>query len=123
MESLICSMRESAALSDRQGLAKVDTAFHHALIKASGNKALEKVWQTMRLAITTAITYTMSSRSLEELAERHTPVLDALRSRNPVLAEAAIRRHIDEAREWVMTTIEKEVPVGTGPATHEEAVG
>lgn len=123
MEGLICSMRESAALNDRPGLAKLDTAFHHALIKASGNKALEQVWQTMRLAITTAITYTMAGQSLEELAERHTPVLDALRSRNPVLAEAAIRKHIDEPREWVIDTIEKEALVRTGPATDEEAAG
>ena len=122
MEDLIGAMRECAEANDRDGLAKNDTAFHEAIIKASGNKMLEHVWQTMRLAITTAVTYTMARRSLAELAERHVPVLDALRTRDPIRAEAAIRRHIDEPREWVLTVI-KEEQLKAAAAADTEAVG
>ena len=122
MEELIVSMREAAARNDRDGLAKEDTAFHQAIVQASGNKMLEHVWQTMRLAITTAVTYTMARRSLHELAERHVPVLEALRTRDPILAEAAIRRHIDEPREWVLSVIKEEQPKrGEGGADAEAA--
>ena len=31
--------------------------FHHAIVKASGNRMLEHVWQTMRLSITTCVTH------------------------------------------------------------------
>jgi len=108
MEELIGSMRKAAVRDNRLELAKADTAFHHAIIKASGNHVLDRVWQTMRLAITTDVTYAMAMRSLQELAERHVPVLEALRSRDPVQAEAAIRRHIDEPREWVMNIMNQE---------------
>jgi DNA-binding GntR family transcriptional regulator len=102
MESLIASMREIAQRNDSRALANLDTAFHHAIVRASGNKMLEHVWQTMRLAITTSVTFSMARRSLHELAERHVPVLEALRTRDPALAESAIRKHIDEPREWVL---------------------
>jgi DNA-binding GntR family transcriptional regulator len=107
MADLVVAMRDAAAANDRDALATADTAFHQAIIHASGNKMLEHVWQTMRLAFTTAVTYTMARRSLQELAERHVPVLEALRTRDPIVAEAAIRRHIDEPREWVQNVIKE----------------
>jgi DNA-binding GntR family transcriptional regulator len=122
MEKLIVSMHECAARNDRGGLAKWDTAFHQAIVQASGNRMLDHVWQTMRLALTTAVTYTMARRSLHELAERHVPVLEALRTRDPILAEAAIRRHIDEPREWVLNVSkESELKRGQGGAETEAA--
>jgi DNA-binding GntR family transcriptional regulator len=124
LDDLIRLMLEAARNGDRDGLAKHDTAFHQAIIRASGNKMLEHVWQTMRLAFTTAVTYTMTRRTLEELAERHIAVLDALRTRDPILAEAAIRKHIDEPREWVLNIIKaKEEEESAGPASEADAGG
>ena len=66
MEELIGSMRKAAVRDNRLELAKADTAFHHAIIKASGNHVLDRVWQTMRLAITTDVTYAMAMPSIDE---------------------------------------------------------
>jgi DNA-binding GntR family transcriptional regulator len=123
MADLVAAMREAAGRNNRDALASADTAFHQAIIHASGNKMLEHVWGTMRLAITTAVTYTMARRSLLELAERHVPVLEALRSRDPVLAEAAIRRHIDEPREWVSNVIKEEQQQRAESGADAEAAG
>jgi DNA-binding FadR family transcriptional regulator len=66
----------------------------------------------------------MTRRTLEELAERHIAVLDALRTRDPILAEAAIRKHIDEPREWVLNIIKaKEEEESAGPANEADAGG
>ena len=62
---------------------------------------LEHVWQTMRLSVTTCVTHSLTHRSLHEITERHVPVLEALRTRDPEGAEAAIRRHIEEPGEWI----------------------
>src|SRR6185503_1996106 len=78
-----------------------DHDFHHAIVKASGNHMLEHVWQRMRLSITTCLTTSITHRSLDEIAERHVAVLEALRSGDPDRAEAAIRRHIEEPGVWI----------------------
>jgi DNA-binding FadR family transcriptional regulator len=67
----------------------------------AGNRMLEHVWQTMRLSITTCVTHAVTHRSLHEIAERHVPVVAALRARDPELAEAALRKHIEEPGEWI----------------------
>lgn len=108
LEELITSMREAAARDDHRAQADADHAFHAAIVKASGNHMLEHVWQTMRLSITTCVTRSVTHRSLHELAERHTVVLDALRAHDPDRAEAAIRRHIEEPGEWILAQHKRE---------------
>src|SRR4030095_16812807 len=104
LEQLIDTMREAAAANDPYAQANADGAFHHAIIKVAGNRMLEHVWQTMRLSITTCVTHAVTHRSLHELAERNVPVLNALRQHNPELAEAELRRHIEEPGEWIRAT-------------------
>src|ERR671919_756674 len=101
LEQLIAAMRDAATRDDHRAEADADHAFHHAIVKASGNHMLEHVWQTMRLSITTCVTHSVTHRSLVEIAERHTVVLDALRAHDPERAEIAIRRHIEEPGEWI----------------------
>ena len=102
LEELIATMSEAAACNDHRAQVTADGAFHHTIITAAGNRMLDHVWQTMRLSVTTCVTHSMTHRSLHEIAERHVPVLAALRARDPVLAEAAIRRHIEEPGEWIL---------------------
>jgi DNA-binding GntR family transcriptional regulator len=101
LEQLIDTMRDAAAANDPYAQANADGAFHHAIIKVAGNRMLEHVWQTMRLSITTCVTHAVTHRSLHEIAERHVPVVAALRARDPELAEAALRKHIEEPGEWI----------------------
>jgi DNA-binding FadR family transcriptional regulator len=65
----------------------------------------------MRLATTTFVTHSMNQithRSLAEIGERHVPVLEALRSRDPAAAEAAMRRHIEEPGDWIRAAVHQE---------------
>jgi DNA-binding GntR family transcriptional regulator len=108
LEELIGVMREAAARDDHRAEADADHNFHHAIVKASGNRMVEHVWQTMRLSITTCLTHSITHRSLHEIAERHVAVLEALRSRDPDRAEAAVRRHIEEPGEWILSAHQQE---------------
>ena len=108
LEKHVGAMREAAAKGDHRAHVDADYAFHQAIIKASGNRMLQHVWQTMRLATTTFVTHSMTQlthRSLQEIGDRHVPVLEALRARDPNLAEAAMRRHIEEPGEWIRDAI------------------
>jgi DNA-binding GntR family transcriptional regulator len=101
LEEMLKAMRAAAAEDDAHAQASADAGCHHIIIKAAGNRMLEHVWQSMRLSITTCVTYAMTYRSLHEITERHVPLLDALRSRDPNRAEAEIRRHIEEPGDWI----------------------
>ncbi len=109
LDELITEMRDAAGRGDQRAHVDADFAFHHAIVKASGNRMLEQIWQTLRLATTTGVTHSMSqmtNRSLQEIGERHVPVLAALRSRDPHRAEAAMRAHIEEPGEWIANALD-----------------
>ena len=111
LEGLIGAMRRAAEVNDHRAHVDADFAFHHTIIKAAGNGMLEHVWQSMRLATTTLVTHSMTQmthRSMFEIGERHVAVLEALRSRDPLVAETAMRRHIEEPGEWIREAVRKE---------------
>jgi DNA-binding GntR family transcriptional regulator len=121
LEELIGVMREAAARDDRRAEADADHDFHHAIVKASGNRMVEHVWQTMRLSITTCLTRSITHRSLHEIAERHVAVLEALRSGDPDRAEAAVRRHIEEPGEWILSAHQQEQAANRPEPEDEQA--
>ena len=123
LEALIVAMREAAAKADHRAHVDADYAFHQAIIKASGNRMLQHVWQTMRLATTTFVTHSMTQlthRSLQEIGERHVPVLEALRTRDPESCRGGdaaahrgtwrldpVRHHRPPTRRWPPSSISK----------------
>jgi DNA-binding GntR family transcriptional regulator len=121
LEQLIAAMRDAATRDDHRAEADADHAFHHAIVKASGNHMLEHVWQTMRLSITTCLTVAITHRSLHEIAERHVAVLEALRSGDPDRAEAAVRRHIEEPGEWILSAHQQEQAANRPEPEDEQA--
>jgi DNA-binding GntR family transcriptional regulator len=108
LENLLLTMRNAAARGDNRAAVDADFAFHLAIVEASGNWLLKQTWERMRLATTTFLTVSKSHHSLTEIAERHTPVLEALRARDPKAAEAAMRRHIEEPGHWIRAVLEEE---------------
>ncbi|MCC7043151.1 MAG: GntR family transcriptional regulator [Acidobacteria bacterium] len=110
LENLITSMQKSAARGDTRAAIADDFAFHLTVVEASGNWLLKQFWERMRLATTTFLTVSRSHHPLAEIAERHTPVLEALRARTPEAAERAMRRHIEEPGEWLRQALEEPVP-------------
>jgi len=113
LEESIAAMRLAAANGDHRAHVDADYAFHQTIIKASGNRVLEHMWQSMRLATTTFVTHSMMQLthvSLREIGERHVPVLEALRSRDPNLAEAAMRRHIEDPGDWIRDAVAAQAP-------------
>lgn len=123
LADLIEAMRDAASRDDARAQANVDGAFHHAIIKAAGNHMLEHVWQTMRLSVTTCVTHAVTHRSLHEIAERHVTVLDALHARDPELAEARIRAHIEEPGEWIRAAAREEEARRAVAKHNEQAAG
>ncbi len=127
LEDLVERMRAAARRGDNHAHTEADIAFHRAIVEGSGNALLWQFWQSMRLATTTFITALLAHRSLEELTERHAPILAALRARDPRAAEAAMRWHIEELGEWILAVAaaERAFPAADGVerAVVREGVG
>jgi DNA-binding GntR family transcriptional regulator len=103
LEQLIDGMRDAASRKDQRAHVNADFSFHHAIVKASGNR--------------------ITHRSLAEIGERHVPVLDALRTRDPVIAEAAMRRHIEEPGDWIRAAVQQERAAESVEGGEQEAAG
>jgi DNA-binding GntR family transcriptional regulator len=111
---LIERMRQCAAAQDLNGLVAVDVEFHQQMCRASGSSRLLRAWQTLNPAQWTMISgLRVSDLSLEQIAERHWPILAALESRNPDTAESIIRAHILELGERVLAGLDQTLPAPT----------
>lgn len=108
LEELLEKMRRAARDGDDEEQVEADIAFHETIVEASGNGLLIQIWKAMRLATTTFLTISLAHRPMQELAERHAPVLAALRARDPEAAERAMRRHIEEPGEWIRAEVQKD---------------
>lgn len=107
-------MRYRAAEDDVASFSDADVGFYSAVAEISGDKRLERMWQGMKPQLWTLFSttqlWTLFSTmrglySLPELAERHGPVLEAIRTRDPDRAEETMGRHIIEIAESVLQEI------------------
>jgi DNA-binding GntR family transcriptional regulator len=110
LQKLLDAMRMAAARNDNRAAVEADFKFHLTIVEASGNWLLKQFWERMRLATTTFLTVLKSHRSLHEIAERHAPVLEALRAHDPAAAEQTMRLHIEEPGRWLRAAMEETAP-------------
>jgi DNA-binding GntR family transcriptional regulator len=101
---MIKRMRKSAVANDLEGLVAADVEFHRLVCAASGSRRLLQAWETLNPARWTLVSgLRATDLSLEQIAERHWPILAALQSRKPDNAENIIRSHILELGERVVS--------------------
>ena len=127
LEGQIASMHRAAARGDTRAAIAADFAFHLTVVEASGNWLLRQFWERLRLATNSLLMVSWSSRPQAEIAEGHTPVLEAIRARDPAASELAMRSHIErgivilsrsgEPGEWLLEAIRRDHGKdGGGPA-------
>jgi DNA-binding GntR family transcriptional regulator len=96
LELEVDAMREAARVGDVSALVRHDIGFHRRMVEAAGNPVLEQCWKSLgvegRITISLYGTYVEP----EEAAERHAPILEAIRSGKPAAAGREARRHIEE---------------------------
>lgn len=106
LENLIDQMHDFAIHDDLRGLLAADVAFHAQICQASGSKRVYRLWDSLNPHSWTLLTSLKAAYSLTEIADRHRPVLDALRARDADCAETVLRRHILDLAENVLAHID-----------------
>jgi DNA-binding GntR family transcriptional regulator len=101
LEAVLDEMRAAAAAGDRHGLLAADVRFHRLIVEASGNATLQQVWRSLHIEARTLITLLGDTTRLQDVAESHLPVLEAIRSGDPKRAGRALRRHVEQFASWI----------------------
>jgi DNA-binding GntR family transcriptional regulator len=92
------AMREAADRDDLQDLAAHDATFHRLIVEAAGNKVLLDTWRTLRVEARVVVAALKTDIDLQELAELHRPLLEALKEGSPEKAGGALRQHFETLR-------------------------
>lgn len=78
-----------------------NTEFHATVVRASGNRTLERTWSMLEPFARTYVTATVPGIDLHWLGQRHVPIFEALEARDPERAAEAMRAHAKEAEALV----------------------
>lgn len=101
LRALIDQMRDCAERGDPHEHAMRNTEFHATIMKASGNRTLERLWLMLEPFARTYVTATSPGIDLRWLAERHQALIDVLEAGDSERAAEAMRHHAHEAEELV----------------------
>jgi DNA-binding GntR family transcriptional regulator len=96
LEAELEAMHRAADENDLHGQVEHDVSFHRLIVEASGNAILLDTWLSLGIGPRTIVTALRTGLDGHEIAERHRPVLEALRARDPEAAGAALRRHVEQ---------------------------
>ncbi len=73
-----------------------DVRFHRLIVEASENLRLIELWGSLQVEARTMITAIRTGLDAAEVAARHQPIVDALRSGDADAAGREIRRHVED---------------------------
>lgn len=86
-----------AAAEDGEPLpyAKASTELHRAVVRAAGNDALERAWNSLGIEVMTIMATSGHEGSLTAAALAHAEIVEAIESRDADRAERVLREHQD----------------------------
>jgi DNA-binding GntR family transcriptional regulator len=99
LAELLETMRAAARRDDPHGQSQANASFHATIVRAARNATLERQWALLEPFSRTFLTVSQPGLDLLALSERHIPILDALRARDPDAAADAMYQHLMDAAE------------------------
>jgi DNA-binding GntR family transcriptional regulator len=109
LADLLETMRAAARRGDAHDQSQANASFHATIVRAARNATLERQWSFLEPFSRTYITVSQPDLDLQALSDRHIPILEALRVRDPDAAADAMHRHLMEAAELLRPMAEKEL--------------
>ena len=112
IEAMLEMMRERLNVLDPEKGEEYDTAFHYAVAEATHNSLLTKLFKTVSEEFAKANSvarrqlYRDNIQNAQKLIDQHSEILEAIRSRSPKRASAAMLAHLifaeGELRKWIV---------------------
>ena len=99
---LIEEMHRLAELGNAHAHALNNTEFHATVMRAAGNRTLERTWSMLEPYARTYVTAMVPGTDLVWLGDRHVAIVDALEAKDPERAAETMREHAREAERLVL---------------------
>lgn len=95
LEAIVEKMEAAEASSPQEALEDLDVNFHERFCRLADHEPLLRVWLSLRDQLTLAMrTVNLAWKPERGFAASHAKVVEALRSRDPAVAEQMIEDHI-----------------------------
>jgi DNA-binding GntR family transcriptional regulator len=88
-------MHDAAVAGNVHGMVDHSVKFHRAIMEAAGNRLLLNIWQSLQIETRTTITMLVEGLDLNEIADSHQPIIDAIASGDAEQAARVAREHQD----------------------------
>lgn len=100
---IVDSMRRAIRAGRREQVILANQRFHDVIYAAAGNEMLARVASDLRDFVRRFTTLPFASPDrVEHVLAEHEAILEALAAHDPEAAEAASRRHLEAAREYLI---------------------
>lgn len=112
LNGIIAEMRQAAPRGEQGRMTTLDSDFHDALVRLTGNKLLNEVWEvvSVRLRRYLILKRHRYYRELSQVPSMHEPIVRAIESGDPDAAAEAAQRHVIEAsRHFVQLSAQGEL--------------
>jgi DNA-binding GntR family transcriptional regulator len=96
LDGFVDTMRAAGAEGDALAESTADAAFHATIVEAARNRVLARQWSQLQPQARTFISITLPASARGPVADRHLPILEALRGRDPERAATAMQDHLSE---------------------------
>ena len=97
----LTAMRAAVARGDLDACAEHDVKFHRAILRASQNDVLLRVWDTLAFDLRIRAAIGRVSKNLPEVVESHQPIVDALEKGCEKEAGLLLRNHVETVLEYL----------------------
>jgi DNA-binding GntR family transcriptional regulator len=94
------AMRAAAAVRDLHRFVRHDVGFHRLFVRASANRTLIEVWETLHVDLRTRLTLIRRLEDLGDVAEAHVALMGAFDAGDGDLAGRLVRDHIEGFGRW-----------------------
>jgi DNA-binding GntR family transcriptional regulator len=94
LERMLARMRRAARRRDAHDQSQANASFHATIVRAARNATLERQWRMLEPFSRTYLTVSRPGIDLVHLSNRHVPILQALRRRDPEAAAEAMHEHL-----------------------------
>jgi DNA-binding GntR family transcriptional regulator len=109
LAALLDVMRAAARRGDAHDQSQANASFHATIVRAARNATLERQWTLLEPFSRTYISVSRPGLDLLALSERHVPILEALRARDPDAAAEAMHDHLMGAAELLRPSAGREL--------------
>jgi DNA-binding GntR family transcriptional regulator len=99
LDELLDRMRGAARRGDAHDQSQANASFHATVVRAARNATLQRQWDLLEPFSRTYLTVSRPGIDLVHLSDRHVPILEALRRRDPEAAASAMHEHLMGAAE------------------------